>query len=223
MYVISHNIDEPRNPVIAARALDDATNRMGVDVYALQECKGARGAMINTFGKDYRVLMSGAPGASLITMIHRDHKIINERYLHMTEEWVGPQLGIKQLPRIHNVTDISGGFRIINLHRVWCPHEGPRGENGVAFGEENVRLQKIASKPGSKKRTTLFVGDQNAEIEDRRIDSPRNLAANHRAQIIRTGARVDWAFVMNGNGKGDRHGYAGSDHPIVSVDIEKTT
>lgn len=221
MKIVSLNPGETLDPTRAARELKNLSPD-DVDVYCVQECRGARRDYIQTFGEDYRVLMSSGRGASMITMVHRDHRIVNERYLHMTMEWTGPKLGRVQPPRIHNITDIEGGWRIINLHRVWCPHSGARGRNGPAFLEEHARLVRVGRRPGSKRRTTLFVGDQNSTVYDVRPGSPRRMADRLDAQIIATGGAVDWAYVMNGGGHGGRHPYpAGDGHPLVVIRAEK--
>lgn len=221
MIIVSHNIDEVTDPHTAATNLKRATIDRQPEVYCLQECRGARPALIDVFGGDYRVLMSGAHGASLITMVHRDLTILHEKYLHMTKTWVGPHLGLVQPPRIHNVTDLVGGWRIVNLHRVYCPHEGDRGPNGPAFLEEDTRFRKLGAKPGSQKRTVVFLGDQNTNVHDTRPGSPQNLAAHLGARIITTGAGVDWGFVMNGNGHGTHGARLGSDHPFVTLTVTK--
>jgi hypothetical protein len=230
MRVVTHNIDEPRDPKDAARALARATGSLDVQVYALQDCKGAKRAFIEEFGSDYRVLMSDADGASLITMVQRGLKIENERYLHMTMEWIGPKLGIRQAPRIHNLTDVvfeGDRFRVYNNHRVWMPKDQSRGLSSVAafnqhaWNEEHRRIRRTMHKPGSQKRTTLNIGDQNSVVFDRSGYSVWRLAQQCDARIIRTGAAVDWGFVINGRGDGEARGRIGSDHPHAIVDVWK--
>lgn len=230
MRVVTHNIDEPRNPRDAARALRRATGHLDVQVYALQECKGAKRAFVDTFGREFRVFMSDAEGASLITMVHRDVKVVNERYVHMTQDWIGPKLGRRQGPRIHNLTDViydGDPFRIYNNHRVWMPKDQSRGLSSVAafnqkaWNEEHRRIRRIMHKPGSLKRTTLNIGDQNSVVFDRSGYSVWRLAQQCDASIIRTGAAVDWGFVINGKGEGEARARIGSDHPHVIVDVWK--
>jgi hypothetical protein len=225
MLVISHNIDEPRDPRDAALALKSATWEREPEVYVLQECRGAKRAFVDVFGEKYRVLMSDARGASLITMVRDDLRISGERYIHMEREWIGPKQGLRQPPRIHNLTDVEGGFRIYNVHRVWMPKDQSRGLSSVAqynhaaWVEEHRAIRRVFAKPRSKRRITMCVGDQNSVVFDRSGYSVHRLAQEVDAKIIRTGAAVDWAFVAGGEGEGQAHERVGSDHPYVSVRV----
>jgi hypothetical protein len=230
MRIVTHNIDEPRNPWDAAEALHDATIKDYPHVYTLQECKGAKRAFVRRFGDDYRVLMSDAKGASLITMVRNDIRIVNERYIPMTHDWIGPKKGLRQDPRVHNLTDINLGgeqYRIYNVHRVWMPKDQSRGLTSVAdfnrpaWREEHLRIRRIFGRPGSLRRTSICVGDQNSVRYDRSGYSVYRLAQEVGAEIIETGAAVDWAFLINGTGTGKAMGRIGSDHPYCKIEVTR--
>lgn len=227
--VVAHNIDEPRDPWDAARALARATIAMEPEVYALQECRGAKRAFIKEFGPDYRVLMSDIFGASLITMVRRDLTIENERYQRMTRGWIGPKLGLRQPPRIHNLTDVTTTdgerVRIYNVHRVWMPKDQNRGLSSVAmfnqpaWREEHRRIRKVGRKPGSRKRAFFCVGDQNNLTIDRSPYSVSRLARELGAEIVSTRAAVDWGFIVGGDAQGRAREKIGSDHPWAYYDV----
>lgn len=231
MRLVTHNIDEPRDPKDAAAALHDATAHTHPHVYTLQECKGAKRAFVEQFGKDYRVLMSDGEGASLITMVRRDIRIVNERYVHMTRDWIGPKMGLRQGPRIHNLTDIRLGgepYRIYHVHRVWMPKDQSRGLTSVAdfnrpaWREEHNKIKRCFLRPGSQRRTSICIGDQNSVRYDRSGYSVYRLAQEVDANIIETGAAVDWAFIINGDGNGRAMNRIGSDHPYCKVNVKRT-
>lgn len=222
--VIAANVGG-RRPVVVADVLEPFIDERDPDIVVLVEARGwkMRRELRRRF-RAYRLKRARTlrpESDNQIALVRRDIGPLVVRSLKMRTRWIGPKHKRPHAGRTHPFIDIGDRWRIWLIHRVPGGPQGGvspalRGANKQAWDEEDERLETSASWPESRRRANVWVGDQNCEDDDRHVDGVPSLAARIRAEVIPTGAKVDWTYVTGCDGRGRVIAKPGQfDHPIV--------
>lgn len=214
-----------RPPVVVADVLEPFIDDRAPDVVVLVEARGRkmRRELRRRF-RNYRIKRARTlrPEAdNQIALVRRDLGPLRIRSLKMKLPWHGPKHRNPHKGRTHPYLDLGDRWRLWFLHRV---PGGPlggvspalRGANKDAWDEEDGRLYTAADWPESRRRTNVWIGDQNCEDDDDHPAGVPALARRCAAEMVRTGAKVDWAYVRGCDGRGQVIARpARFDHPIL--------
>lgn len=212
--IVAWNAKVGRKPVEFARQLELALSRTAADVVILTEAV-AYAATLRGFLVGWQVRHAhGWPEARNIVVLVRNGLPIRRVVgIRNWRSWVGPKLGKAHVGRTFLLVDIGTRWRIVGVHRT---SGGPNGPNAPAWAEEHRRLARLADRPGSHRRALVIAGDQNCEADDRHPLSIGGLADTIGGHVVATHTKVDHAIVRDVTGRGTRHDYYGSDHPLVA-------
>lgn len=214
--VIAWNAKVGRNPADVVAALAIAIERTDADVVILTEAAAYARPLRRLVGWQVRHARGWAEARNVVVLVRNGLRVRRVVSVRNWRRWVGPKLGKDHAGRTFLLVDIGARWRIVGVHRT---PGGPGGPNAVAWAEEHARLARVADRPGSHRRALVIVGDQNCEADDRHPLSIGGLADTIGGQVVATHTKVDHAIVRDATGRGTRHDYYGSDHPLVSYHL----
>lgn len=226
------NAREGRNPQTVISELDAWLAGRFPHMITLMEAAGYTKAVRRRYRGTYRVFVRyGWPESrNIVTLVRRDVYVPRWSTIRMKIGWIGPKAFRRHAGRTQQVIDIGRGhasqiplWRFAIVHRVPGGPDGgtvTHGRNQPAYAEEHEALLKLGRRKGSRRRAFICDGDQNAEIRDGHPISPSTLADELDADLVPTGAKVDWAFARGCTGEGKAFRDVGGDHPLIKYRYE---
>lgn len=198
---------------VVRRELEQQIRDAGVpEIVALQECARYQiliRVVARKFG--YRVIVgAGSDEAeSTVLLVRNDVPMRRRAVFALARRWRGPK------GRMHPGRRLP--MAAVQLDGVWTrvvAVHGPTGRrthsNEPAWDETMRRLERCA---GRKSKTAIFfVGDWNCDVDAHDRSSVRALATKIRAQVIPTGAPIDYALARGLRVTGKTGPRLGSDH-----------
>jgi hypothetical protein len=227
--VVAWNVRVGRRPEEVARQLALALSSIRADVVVLNEAAAyvpaLRQALAHGEWKAWHA-WGWAEARNVVVLTRRGLPVRRTVPIRNWRSWVGPLARRPHVGRTFLLVDVGLHWRIVAVHRT---PGGPRGghprdsrgygPNAEAWAEEHRRLVRLSARPGSVRRSLVIVGDQNCEALDPDPLSIGGLADAIGGAVVTTHTKVDHAVVRDATGRGRRHDYFGSDHPLVSYDL----
>lgn len=159
----------------------------------------------------------GGEGASTVLLVSKRVRLRRYRLLHLLVRWRGPKGRTRPGRRLPlAVVRLDGKWvRVVGVHMPTGRHTEA---NRAAWNETIRGLEVVAKNPAAR---LLFIGDWNCPAGDQDIRSVATFARRVHAEVVRTGAHVDYAVVRGIEATGHKGDGYGSDHPAVWLELAR--
>lgn len=216
--IASWNVYVGQNSKGVANGIRTIVKRHDPDVISLQEISGDV-AMLRALAKElgYNLLIGPRTGGTNLAkqesqstgmFVHKDVPIGALLLLQMRLQWIGPKRGLRRPGRTF-LTVNANGTQVTALH---MPTGRTTTRNRPAWNESMGKLVALAEKPQVKNRPGAFIGDWNVAFNARGTGTAQAFAERVGGKVVADSGRIDFAVVMNANGKGFTGDRLGSDH-----------